>query len=218
MNVIEKYRLEQKTLDFGKIKIDLYHTDNLDSFFDKLDPAAFNEDERFPYFVNIWQSGYFLARYLIEEIGDKNLYNKQILELGSGTGMTGLAAGLLGAQITFTDYEEDSLKLCDTNAAANGIRSHKLLLADWRNFPDTGIKYDFIIGSDLLYENRFLLPLVETSSGLIDEGAVFLYADPCRNYHKEYLSIMEKKGYKTSFLRSYVNENKLEVRIFEIKK
>lgn len=66
----------------------------------------------------LWPAASFLANYLIdhwEELGPKSL----VCELGSGCGLSGIAAVLLGAdRIIFTDYDSGALTLI------KGNRSH----------------------------------------------------------------------------------------------
>jgi predicted nicotinamide N-methyase len=218
MDLIEKYGLERKRINIGNISMNLFHTDNIDGFFDKLDPVLFEKDERFPYFVNIWQSGMYLSRYLVEEFNVKNIKGKSFLELGSGTGVTGLALSILGGQVTFSDYEEDSLSLCKLNSLINGFSNVNTILADWRNFPETGKSFDYVIGSDLLYEKRFLMPLVKTTKHFIENGSTFLYSDPGRNYYIDYLDIMMKEGFETALLKEYKPAKNQEIKIFMVKK
>jgi ETFB lysine methyltransferase len=218
MDIIEKYRLLNKEIKISDICINLYHTDNLDSFFDNLDPAEYEKDERFPYFVNIWQSGLNLTKYLVEEFPRTKIAGSTFLELGSGTGITGLALSLLGGHITFSDYEEDSLRLCEVNSAANNITNYDTILADWRHFPESVKRYDYIIGSDLLYEKRFLVPLVTTTKKLMEKGSKFIYADPGRNYYLEYLDMMRDGGFRTELLKDVELEKNQKIKIFLIEK
>jgi len=49
-----------------------------------------------------WPAGEVLAQYLVKR-GPNSLRGKQILELGSGTGLVGLVAAMLGGTVYLTD-------------------------------------------------------------------------------------------------------------------
>ncbi|KAK9831887.1 hypothetical protein WJX81_005587 [Elliptochloris bilobata] len=75
----------------------------------------------------IWECGAALAEYLTRHRGPGALRGKRVLELGAGTGVVGLAAALLGAQVTMTDLpaampllRHNAAALADAVAAAGG--------------------------------------------------------------------------------------------------
>eukprot|EP00193_Tetraselmis_chui_P005476 CAMPEP_0177755450 /NCGR_PEP_ID=MMETSP0491_2-20121128/2573_1 /TAXON_ID=63592 /ORGANISM="Tetraselmis chuii, Strain PLY429" /LENGTH=232 /DNA_ID=CAMNT_0019270949 /DNA_START=219 /DNA_END=913 /DNA_ORIENTATION=- len=66
----------------------------------------------------VWDCGVMLAAHLIETLGSEALKGKRVLEIGSGTGIAGIAAAACGAQVTLTDsaLQLPNLKV---NAARN---------------------------------------------------------------------------------------------------
>uniref|UniRef100_A0A8R1HZJ7 Uncharacterized protein n=1 Tax=Caenorhabditis japonica TaxID=281687 RepID=A0A8R1HZJ7_CAEJA len=84
-----------------------------------------------------------------------------VLELGSGTGVCGIALAALGAEVILTDLP-DRLSLLDKNVEANrdlvGNRA-KTEVLDWTNgkIPD-GI--DIVLAVDCVYYNSTISPLI----------------------------------------------------------
>uniref|UniRef100_A0A8R1J058 Uncharacterized protein n=1 Tax=Caenorhabditis japonica TaxID=281687 RepID=A0A8R1J058_CAEJA len=84
-----------------------------------------------------------------------------VLELGSGTGVCGIALAALGADVILTDLP-DRLSLLDKNVEANrdlvGNRA-KTQVLDWTNgkIPD-GI--DIVLAVDCVYYNSTISPLI----------------------------------------------------------
>ncbi len=63
--------------------------------------------------VMVWPATYSMIRFLL--MHRKYFSKKKILELGSGAGVTGLWALLLGNNVTLTDFSEDTINLLEYN-------------------------------------------------------------------------------------------------------
>ncbi len=72
--------------------------------------------------TTVWNASMLLADWLQQRVGEANLSDKRAIELGAGTGMPGLAAWLLGADVLLT--EQAPLH----NTIAHNLR---------KNFPDS---------------------------------------------------------------------------------
>ncbi len=58
--------------------------------------------------------------FLLEEAVEKYAEGS-VLDLGTGSGIQGIAAALNGCMVTFSDIDENALNCAKTNAAANGV-------------------------------------------------------------------------------------------------
>uniref|UniRef100_A0A0V0HJD8 Uncharacterized protein n=1 Tax=Solanum chacoense TaxID=4108 RepID=A0A0V0HJD8_SOLCH len=95
----------------------------------------------------------------------------RILELGSGTGVVGLAAAaILGAKVTVTDLPH-VLPNIQFNVDANskvlaqqcgGVDVVALSWGDNQHMEAVGRDYDLILGSDVVYHDHLYDPLIET--------------------------------------------------------
>lgn len=95
---------------------------------------------------------------------------KQVLELGSGTGIVGITVACLGAHVTLTDTAA-IVQHTRSNVQHNqqliqqGQGSAGVIALDWGS-PALSMSmtmlYDIIIGADLIYAEKDIAPLVET--------------------------------------------------------
>jgi predicted nicotinamide N-methyase len=69
------------------------------------------EDERLPYWADVWPS----ARVLAERVATMQVDDRRFLELGCGAGLVSVAAAIAGFDITATDYYEEALRFTALN-------------------------------------------------------------------------------------------------------
>lgn len=130
----------------------------------------------------IWPASYILVHYLMKYRSE--FENEDVLEVGSGTGITGLVAAVYSKSVVVTDYNEIVLDLLDHNAKENAITGSKCICKqlDWtkkesrETFPQHA--YRTIIGSDVVYWYNMIIPLLETVDYLLshEDGARFVLA------------------------------------------
>ncbi|XP_078588870.1 protein N-lysine methyltransferase METTL21A-like [Branchiostoma floridae x Branchiostoma japonicum] len=112
----------------------------------------------------VWHAGEAFCEYL--EGGKLDLVDKTILELGAGTGIVGIVASLMGADVTLTDLKEVLWNL-EENVRRNteGCRhTPKVLELTWGRGLDrfSDKSYDFIIGTDIIYFEELHRDLIFT--------------------------------------------------------
>lgn len=131
-----------------------------------------------PYWAFAWAGGQALARYILDN--RELLQGKTVLDLGSGSGLTSIAAMMAGARsVVASDIDDFALASIILNAGANGVvvstTSDDLLAAAPSGF-------DAILVGDLFYERQLAEKvttyIVEAAAG----GALVLIGDPQRNY------------------------------------
>ncbi|XP_062886897.1 EEF1A lysine methyltransferase 3-like [Mobula hypostoma] len=131
----------------------------------------------------IWDAGISLCQYFEKE--DINFTGKEVIELGSGTGIVGILAALLGGNVTMTD-KPDTLKQINSNISINVPLAcrHRLNVRpltwgeDHKNFPTN---YDFILGSDIVYSSVCYPALLETLRYLSSEETTIYLSSELRN-------------------------------------
>ncbi|WOH09947.1 hypothetical protein DCAR_0729408 [Daucus carota subsp. sativus] len=133
----------------------------------------------------------------------------RILELGSGTGLVGIAAAaILGAHVTVTDLSRASPNLqfnVEANLKTIGVNGGHVEVAAmaWGNDEEMEAvknkgEYDVIMGSDLVYHDHLYEPLLRALRFFmlgdeVDKERVFVMAHSKR-WKKE--SVFFKKAYK----------------------
>jgi predicted nicotinamide N-methyase len=80
---------------------------------------AFYEDERLPYWAELWSSGFGLATWLKQNEG--SIAGNVCLDLGCGLGFTALCGTVCKAKVLACDYEKQALDLVRFNALKNAV-------------------------------------------------------------------------------------------------
>jgi len=143
---------------------------------DLIDEAAFERDERLPYWAELWPSSTVLANFVA---GDRRPRGRAI-ELGAGIGVVSIAAALAGHEVLATDYYEDALLFARANAWRNLEREIETTLVDWRAIPATLPRFDVVLASDVLYESRYAPLVASTIDRFLAPRGVAYVADPGR--------------------------------------
>lgn len=112
-----------------------------------------------------WTAGVELACYIERRYAGR-LRDLRILELGSGTGITGIALAKLGACVVCTDMFPELVALMRKNISAAGLESTRCraLPFEWGNsLPGPLLaSFDLVIGSEITYNESGFKPLANT--------------------------------------------------------
>jgi len=178
----------------GRLAVDLFQAADPSGLCDALDPADFGEDERFPYWAEVWPSSLALARFIASRGLPAGI---PVLELGCGTGLAGTTAALLGARVLFTDYEAEPLALARANHALNLGPPGETRRFDWRD-PPRRLSAPLVLASDVLYERRFLDPFLATLARVLTPGGSAWVAEPGRKIAEGSVERLEETGFARS--------------------
>jgi len=155
-------RLRYQTLEFAKTDIHLCTLRDKQQF---SDPDGVAEEmgicsAAWPIFGTIWPSSLALAHHL----DDFNIAEKRILEVGCGIALPSLLLNSKNADITATDYHPEAERFLIRNTKLNNGKVIAFQRMDWGDKKNKLGKFNLIIGSDLLYEDRH----VELLANFID--------------------------------------------------
>jgi predicted nicotinamide N-methyase len=118
--------------------------------------------ERPAYWAFCWGSGLGLAQFLLRN--PEWVAGKSVVDLGSGSGVAGIAAARAGAaRVVACDTDADARLATSVNAAMNGVR-----LEVAATLP---ARCDLMLMADVLYD-RANLPLLSTAQRHADEVLV----------------------------------------------
>lgn len=159
--------------------------------------------ERLPYGVLLWPAAIALAHEVASRA--EELRGRSVLELGAGTGLPGIVAASFGARVVQTDRQEVAMAVCRRNGERNGAGGIEYRLADWTDWDDSG-RYDWILGSDVLYGEPMhphLRRILETS---LAPGGRVLLSDPFRGTSLQLLEAMEADGWGITLAKWNVGE------------
>ncbi|TYJ04284.1 hypothetical protein E1A91_A12G081900v1 [Gossypium mustelinum] len=137
----------------------------------------------------MWDSGVVLGKFLEHavDLGILVLQGKKVVELGSGCGLVGCIAALLGAQVILTDLP-DRLRLLKKNVESNlrhGVRgSAAVKELTWGDDPDNDLiepPPDYVLGSDVIYSEGAVVDLLDSLTQLCRPQTTVFLSGELRN-------------------------------------
>lgn len=161
---------------------------------------AFEEDERLPYWTELWPSSYLLAEWLIRQ--QCAIAGKRCVDMGCGLGFTALMGCRLGARVIALDYEVEALAFARRNEARN--RAHLLggapswVCMDWRYPAFRKGTVDVVWAGDVVYEHRFITPVADFLDRVLCGTGVAWVAEPNRAVYAPFLTAMRQRGFSAS--------------------
>jgi predicted nicotinamide N-methyase len=158
---------------------------------------AYEEDEYIPYWSELWPAARMLAKILVRESWAEYeaKFGKplHVLEVGCGLGLAGIAALAVGMKVTFTDIDSTAAQLAGRNARRNGFTNYDCMGLDFRAAPGD-LKVPMILASDVLYEPRFIEPMVQFVNQTLLPGGICLIGDADRMSAKPFKHEVYKGG------------------------
>ncbi|MGA7669587.1 MAG: methyltransferase type 12 [Nitrolancea sp.] len=188
-----------KTVEFALPMSDVEMQITMPEDFERLlDAAAGDPEQNLPYWAEIWPSGIALADEIIAH--PEIVRGKQVIEIGSGLGVTASAALRSGADLTVADYSPESLLLCRHNCLSNSDREPRTLTLNWRvpsaRFRElVGPGFPAVLAADVLYEKRDVEPMLDLIEWLVEPGGLFWLAEPGRNVAERFNERATERGW-----------------------
>ncbi|XP_048393285.1 EEF1A lysine methyltransferase 3-like isoform X2 [Stegostoma tigrinum] len=126
--------------------------------------------------ATVWEAALVLCQYFEQE--KISFTGRKVIELGSGTGIVGILAVLLGGDVTMTDKENVLSQIehnVSVNIPADCRHRSKVCALSWGkdhiNFPTD---YDFILGADIVYTS-LVYPLLLKTLLHLSYGPTIIY-------------------------------------------
>jgi 2-polyprenyl-3-methyl-5-hydroxy-6-metoxy-1,4-benzoquinol methylase len=156
-----------------------------------------------PYFGVIWPSARGLAQHLSGLFPIK-FEELKVLEVGCGLALPSLYCARKGAHVVATDFHPEVPRFLERNIALNGIKTLEFRHSNWAEDaqsqtgpvgPGTG-KYDWVIGSDVLYESQHPKPVARALASQLRPDGKIMLADPARPYLQAFSDEMQELGFQ----------------------
>lgn len=199
----------------------LLRPDDLERLWNDMTQEEFTADERLPYWVELWPASIALADWLLERKND--ILGRVCLDMGCGLGLTALVAHNLGARVVAMDYEQSALEFASLNAAQNGLNGEPAwAVVDWRAPAFKRGAFDFIWGGDIMYERRFVLPVLDCLEHALAPGGRVWLAEPNRNVYDDFRAALLQRGWSSKRVVSakvdplHVQKHKVSVSLWEL--
>jgi predicted nicotinamide N-methyase len=139
----------------------------------------------------VWPSGVVLAKI----VGEMDLQELRVLEVGCGIGLASLVAASKNADITASDYHPLVELLLKVNSDKNNLKSIKYLAGNWNHPVTNAGTFDLIIGSDLLYETGYSELLSHFIDAHLSPSGTVILIDPGRRGAKKIKKAMRQFGF-----------------------
>jgi 2-polyprenyl-3-methyl-5-hydroxy-6-metoxy-1,4-benzoquinol methylase len=137
---------------------------------DRLENGNLNETE-LPYWGKIWEASILLAAFLMAQ---PVVPDRQILEVGTGLGVSGLFAAACGHAVTLSDHKKEIIRFIRANTLLNKLDKVPVINVDWTS-PSSHQRYDWIVGSEVVYHRPTYDSLVQFfQQTLKPNGTIFL--------------------------------------------
>jgi predicted nicotinamide N-methyase len=160
---------------------------------DLIDEDEFADDERLPYWAEVWPSG----RVLCGLLAQMDLSGRTVIELGAGIGTGAMVAAMRGATALSTDWYPQAVEFSRWNAENLGL-DMQAEVVDWREPPASitdRAPWDLVIGADILYEARNGTALGVLIPSLCGPHTEVIIADPRRPDAKPFVQSMQDAGW-----------------------
>ena len=184
----ERFELREEVFEHGGFVAHMLLPRSSDEL---IDVSEFNNDERLPYWAELWPS----ARALAREILDSEPLPPDAMELGSGVALPSIAAASRGVEMLATDYYPEALSFAQANARRNGIERLRVRELDWRQSGSDLPAVQLVIAADVLYEARNIAPVAAAIERFTGPSGQAWIADPRRSYFGDFLDRMEALGW-----------------------
>ncbi|XP_069828460.1 protein-lysine methyltransferase METTL21C [Dendropsophus ebraccatus] len=167
----------------------------------------------------IWPAAKALCYFLEENKDEFDLKNKNILEIGSGTGLVSIVACILGAHVLATDLPDilGNLRFnLSRNTKGRSLHIPEVRELTWghdlqKNFENICV-FDYVLAADVVYHHTCLDELLKTMKYLCQPGTQLIWANKFRfNTDFDFLSDFTS-SFHTEVLAEYPE---LEVKIFK---
>jgi predicted nicotinamide N-methyase len=209
-----RFRVVETKVDVDGRAICLLHPASAE---DLIDEREFEQDERLPYWAEVWPSSRIMARRVLGLAGT----GRRLLELGCGAGLVATCASIAGFDVVASDYYEDAIRFARVNAERNGAPAIQGMLLDWRHLPPSLPRFDVVIASDVLYERPYGALIARVLRRALTDDGIGLVADPGRVGRDEFLAALEELGIRIAEKRAHrYEEGKVRqtITVFEVRR
>jgi predicted nicotinamide N-methyase len=169
----------------------------------------FDRDEQLPYWAEHWPSADGMLRFLAD-----NPVNgpQSVCELGCGLGILSTALAVAGNTVVSVDISPVACQFARANLARNGAPA-QVVCADWRAIP-LQRSFDVVVAADVLYEERWIDPVIECITAIMAPAGKVIVADPCRRHWGAFKKRARDVGLVTDTTHRYrVNEGRTTIEV-----
>ena len=199
---------KQQAFDLASRRLEIILPGEPDHLLDDPEVIAANQrDDYMPYWSYLWPAAAPFAKALQSAPWPRGA---EILDLGAGIGLTGVASLVRGDRVVFSDYDPQSLLLCRHNTVRNGYDDPETLLLDWRMPLDR--KFRVITGCEVTYEKRNHEPLIALLHQMLapappgESPSIAWIADPGRYHAPAFVDLARQTGFAVTLYDEHLQQ------------
>ena len=154
-----RYDVGFEPVKVGQLSLDILQLRDMEGYLEALYACKKpGEELTLPFWARIWPTSVLLAHFAQSLDPAKG---GRMLEIGAGVGISGLFAAKRGFTVTLTDFSPDAVLFTRINILKNGLQDKaNALLLDFTT-DRLSAKFDYILGSEVLYREETFRPLVK---------------------------------------------------------
>ncbi|XP_015874557.2 uncharacterized protein LOC107411479 [Ziziphus jujuba] len=163
--------------------------------------------------TTVWDASLVFAKFLEKNcrrgrFSPSKLKGKRVIELGAGCGVAGFGMALLGCDVVATDQKEvlpllrrnverNTSRIVQMNPGSDTFGSIQVAELNWGNedhIRAVGPPFDYIIGTDVVYAENLLEPLLQTIFALSGPKTTIVLGYEIRStsVHEQMLNMWKK--------------------------
>uniref|UniRef100_A0A8D0DR44 Methyltransferase like 21E, pseudo n=1 Tax=Salvator merianae TaxID=96440 RepID=A0A8D0DR44_SALMN len=171
----------------------------------------------------VWPSALVLCYFLENNVQSYSMVDKNVIEIGAGTGLVSIVASILGARVIATDVPELLGNLqynIRINTKAKCQHEPQVKELFWgvdleKNFPLSSCDFDYILAADVVYHHPYLDELLLTFEHLCKGNTLIIWAMRFR-HEKDYKFV---DRFKTLFDLEVISDfPSLSITLFKAKR
>jgi len=201
----ERHGVAFEPVSIGGHELEILQLTDMDRYVEELaSHLAPGDSLELPFWAKIWRTSLLLSYY----VQRMPAQGRSMLEIGAGVGLCGLFAARHGFEVTITDIHPDALLFTQINILKNGLQERaRVARADFTQ-DRLGRRFDFILGSEVLYLEDTYRPLVKFLLAHIENSpqAEIVLAKEYTRKATKFFNLAEREfeiqsqniGYKTS--------------------
>jgi predicted nicotinamide N-methyase len=183
-----------------------------DTVLGDLTDEQFGRDEQLPYWAEHWPSAEAAAHFLVDNPLPPG---STVCELGCGLGVLSAVVGPEAAMVISTDISLAACRFADANLRRHLV-APRVVCADWRNPSLRGV-FDVVVAADVLYEERWVRPVITCVDTLLCGRGVAFVADPCRRHWPAFIEAATNRGFGPEVVfRESSNEGRTTVEVLKL--